>query len=66
MTTPEALPETGGVWLRDPQTGALVAAPADPPETGAYIVTGPIDGPLNFTPVEPAPAPARAPARKGR
>ena len=50
MTTPEPRPETGGVWLRDPQTGALVPAPAAEPEP----------------PMEPAPAPAPAPMKKGR
>jgi hypothetical protein len=66
MSDPAPLPATGGVWLRDPETGALVAAPAAPTETGSYIVTGPIDGPLTFTPVNPAPAPAPAPVKKGR
>lgn len=66
MPDPAPLPATGGVWLRNPQTGALEPVPADPAETGTYLVTGPIDGPLTFTPVEPAPAPALAPVKKGR
>lgn len=62
-------PKSGGVWIRDPDTGALSPAGADPAETGTFIVTGPIDGPLTFTPVEPAPEPAPPPAaraKKGR
>jgi len=66
MSDPAPLPDTGGVWMRNPETGELDRAPADPAETGTTIVTGPIDGPLTFTPVEPAPAPAPAPVKKGR
>lgn len=50
MSDPAPLPATGGVWQRDPETGALVPVPAAEPEP----------------PVDPAPAPAPAPVKKGR